>query len=36
MTWGSVAAMTRDTRDPIREEMIATLRQHLAAYAKHA
>ena len=30
------ATWMRDTRDPIREEMIATLRQHLAAYAKHA
>jgi DNA-binding transcriptional LysR family regulator len=30
------AAWMRDARDPIREEMIATLREHLAAYAKQA
>jgi DNA-binding transcriptional LysR family regulator len=30
------AAWMRDARDPLRDEMIATLREHLAAYAKHA
>ncbi|HET9594303.1 MAG TPA: LysR family transcriptional regulator [Anaeromyxobacteraceae bacterium] len=30
------AAWMRDVRDPIREEMVATLRQHLAAYARQA
>jgi len=30
------AAWMRDARDPLREEMIATLREHLASYARHA
>jgi hypothetical protein len=30
------AAWVRDVRDPIREQMLATLREHLADYAKQA
>jgi hypothetical protein len=30
------AAWMRDVRDPVREELIATVREHLAAYAKQA
>jgi hypothetical protein len=26
----------RDVRDPVRDDMLATLRDHLAHYAKHA
>jgi DNA-binding transcriptional LysR family regulator len=30
------AVWMRDVRDPVREEMVATVREHLAAYAKQA
>jgi DNA-binding transcriptional LysR family regulator len=30
------AAWMRDVRDPVRDEMIATVREHLAAYARQA
>jgi hypothetical protein len=30
------AAWMRDVRDPVRDEVVATIREHLGAYARQA